>query len=58
MNTRSKLVSVISAAPWAILSTLAWSFTESATLLARTMYSTLALAWTTLGEMPPASIIA
>ena len=51
-------VPVMSAAPFAISSTRFCSATVSLTLLARTMYSTSAFAWTTLGETPPASVIA
>ena len=58
MNTRSKLVPLISAAPSAMSSTRASSATESATLFARTIYSTAAFACTTLGDTPPASVIA
>ena len=58
MNFFSTVVSVISAAPWAILSTRACSSTASATWLDRTIYSTLALGWTTLGLRPPASVMA
>ena len=47
MNTREKLVPVMSAAPLAMSSTRAWSLMESATLLARAMYSTAAGASTT-----------
>ena len=58
MNFFSKVVSVMRAAPWAILSTRACSSTASATRLERTMYSTLARGWTTLGLRPPASVMA
>ena len=58
MNTRSKLVPVISAAPFAMSSTRFCSATVSLILLARTMYSTAVFACTTFGETPPASVMA
>ena len=50
-------VSVISAAPWAMLFTRCSSSLALRTVSLRTMNTVLASAWTTLGETPPPSVM-
>ena len=52
------VVSVIMAAPWAILSTRSCRARASLASTERTMYSTCACGCTTFGELPPASVMA